>query len=64
MLCPHCGHDGTPFLERKPFQVITESRQHLGAYCLACKRWIKWVPQTEEWLTAFFEQTSNRVRES
>ncbi|MDZ4346908.1 MAG: hypothetical protein U1E51_31225 [Candidatus Binatia bacterium] len=38
-LCPHCNADaGFDQIERGP---------HVGLYCRACGRWIRWIPRGE-----------------
>jgi len=38
--------------EREP--DIREVPPHIGAYCRACKRWLKWLPQTPELLAELY----------
>lgn len=33
------------------WRYMADGRAHLGAYCSGCDRWIKWLPQTAEWLS-------------
>ena len=33
------------------WRYMAGGRAHLGAYCPRCDRWIKWLPQTDEWLS-------------
>lgn len=45
-------------LNRPPVMLRTTNNQ-LGAYCKSCHAWIKWVPQTELWLTLEQEQRAS-----
>ena len=33
------------------WSIFSNGTTHLGAYCPACEQWIKWVAQTDKWLT-------------
>ena len=43
--CPHCFETTTPIL-RKKFGA-RENANHVGIYCRACGRWIKWANKKE-----------------
>lgn len=43
LLCRVCEYEGFPDLG---WQKFTNGTEHLGAWCPACGRHIKWVPQT------------------
>lgn len=47
-------HTGTPIL------LSVRPDAPLGAYCAACRIWIKWVPKTERWLALQESQTYTR----
>lgn len=45
--CPTCDKRREPVLRWKP---MASGDMHLGAYCPLCDKWIKWVPQSMEWM--------------
>lgn len=46
LTCVSCG----PVEPRLAWREMTDGRTHLGAYCPGCSRWIKWLPQVDEWV--------------
>jgi len=38
-----CGHRRTTLRWR----LAQNQAMHLGEYCSSCRRWLRWVPQTE-----------------
>lgn len=44
--CPDCG-PVTPILY---WYYMSSGGLHLGARCPTCINWIKWLPQTDEWI--------------
>jgi hypothetical protein len=40
---PPCLHAEPPDLR---WRATSDARWHLGAWCRACGRWLRWVPQT------------------
>lgn len=46
--CPRC--EDAKGLELA-WKVMVSGNMHLGAYCISCGSWIKWLPQTSEWLS-------------
>lgn len=58
LFCQNCGH-GEP---RLAWREMVDGRAHLGAYCVSCGRWLRWVPQSGEWLrSAPAKETVRRV---
>lgn len=51
--CPHCGHEDLPRLRWRGYRTADgREGRHLTAYCYACGRYLKHVPQTRAWLQA------------
>ena len=48
MYCSKCNGDCEPVVSWR--QMVSGGR-HLEARCASCKRWLKWLPQTQEHLT-------------
>ena len=51
-----CKHGCSPLEPILCWRELSDGRQQLGANCRDCGRWIKWVPQDEEWLTLAAQQ--------
>lgn len=47
LYCNTCHGDRSVTLDWK---VTSLGNAHLGAYCAICKSWVKWVPQSRQWL--------------
>ena len=47
--CRYCFHSSEPDLD---WQVFSNGTVHLRAFCVSCGAYIKYVPQTDEWLAA------------
>lgn len=43
--CPTCAAQENPEIYWQP---TVDGGWHLGARCPACKRWWRWLPQTED----------------
>ena len=43
-----CCYDIGPVLA---WGYLADGWAHLGVFCPGCGRWIRWVPQTDEWLS-------------
>jgi len=56
MICPHCQFHGVPTLMRSSHHSRNDA---LGAHCGRCKRWLKWVRQTSEWLALERDQQTD-----
>jgi len=47
LTCHRCDFVGQPILY---WHTFGEDARHLGALCARCKRWLRWVPQIDEWM--------------
>lgn len=56
--CPACHLIAYPVLR---WRRMPGGKRHLGAHCPECDKWIKWTPQTADWLAQAAAQQAREV---
>lgn len=48
IICHHCRTSDVEYRVIKTKKMAKQCMTHVGAYCIHCKRWLKWVHATPD----------------